>query len=109
MLFETFGGLVTITSSTFTTFSALNNDGSQPYQGSLLFSNATGFAMTITSSTIKCASTFTNATIQTNLDAETCSVAGAFYIYNSIVGIISTSNTYMYCQNARQGGIYSIG
>ena len=59
-----FNGMMTVTSCTFQTLSAIYNVAlNQEYQGSLLYSTASNYGLTISSSTINCVSSFNNATV----------------------------------------------
>lgn len=106
---ENFNGLMTVSSSTFTSFSAIHNEAtSQEYEGSLLYSTAKNFGLTMTSNSVQCYSSFANSTIQTHLDAQTSAIAGAFYVANALNGVTSSSNTVKYCYNAWRGAAFSL-
>ena len=75
----------------------------------MLYATSKNFALTISSSTVQCYTSFNNDTAQAQIKAETSAIAGAIYIYNSISGITASNNLYRYCYNTWRGAIYSIG
>ena len=95
---------VTLTTSTFSSFSAATT-------GSFMHSAATTLTLTMTSNTIQCFTTAytyaSNLLGKINLASPTSDLAGAFYLTSSL-SVTSTSNTYQFCYLCAQGAIYTL-
>lgn len=104
-----FNGLMTISSSSFTDLQVPNDQSTKKFEGSFLYSVTSTFALSMTSNSIQCQSSYVKQTIEDHLRLKKSSFGGALYLYYSSTTFLSSGNTFRYCYGTYRGGAMTIG
>eukprot|EP00347_Sterkiella_histriomuscorum_P016469 403353061 len=100
---DVLNGTLNILNSNFTNFSAPSTG-----QGSMIYSVATDTLLIMQNNNIQCRPAIDNTAIQYALGNLTSKHSGAVYFKNSIKGLYSTSNTFMFCFECDEGSAFNI-
>lgn len=74
----------------------------------MIYSESSTFNINMQKSLIGCKASYVASEVIESLTNEKSYAGGAIYIKDSVLGVISTSNTYRYCYAMHAGGIIEI-
>jgi hypothetical protein len=74
----------------------------------MIYSESPTFNVNIRNSLIACKGSYVASEVSDSISNEKSYAGGAIYIKDSVLGVISTSNTYRYCYALHAGAIIEI-